>query len=394
MTFNPFKKQSVFVVIFCLLALVASSLQGQDASEPVDFNRAKEIMQKQRQGEQVTPAEKQYLERARAEYQRQHPQQQGKPGTPQEQLVGKPSTGLKPLPEMSASDKYKGEDGGLYGGGKNDPPESLKAAAQKELAQIRPLGSDGKPSPDGRVVLISIGMSNTTMEFSRFKQIADADPQKSPTLTIVDCAQGGQTAQIWAGGSGRPGQPASSPWKVAEQRLTQAGVTPQQVQVVWIKEANAGPQGELSEHAKKLQQDMVGLLQLAKQHFPNLRIAYLSSRIYAGYATTHLNPEPYAYEGAFAMRWLILDQIANKPELNHDPARGEVKAPLLLWGPYLWGDGMTPRKSDGLIWERNDLAGDGTHPSSTSGMQKVADMLLQFFKTNPNAKPWFLKAGH
>jgi hypothetical protein len=62
----------------------------------------------------------------------------------------------------------------------------------------------------------------------------------------------------------------------------------------------------------------------------------------------------------------------------------------LLWGPYFWGDGTTPRKSDKLIWERGDLAGDGTHPSQ-SGREKVANMLLTFFKTDPLASTWFVK---
>ena len=51
---------------------------------------------------------------------------------------------------------------------------------------------------------------------------------------------------------------------------------------------------------------------------------------------------------------------------------------------------MTPRKSDCLIWERKDLAGDGTHPTA-SGQQKVAGMLLNFFKADANAKTWFVK---
>jgi hypothetical protein len=67
-----------------------------------------------------------------------------------------------------------------------------------------------------------------------------------------------------------------------------------------------------------------------------------------------------------------------------------VKAPLLLWGPYLWADGVTPRKGDGLVWERKDLAADGVHPSP-SGRQKVADQLLKFFKTDPSARTWFVK---
>jgi lysophospholipase L1-like esterase len=51
---------------------------------------------------------------------------------------------------------------------------------------------------------------------------------------------------------------------------------------------------------------------------------------------------------------------------------------------------MTPRKSDGLIWERTDLGGDGTHPTE-AGQKKVAELLLQFFKTDTTAKPWFVR---
>jgi hypothetical protein len=53
-----------------------------------------------------------------------------------------------------------------------------------------------------------------------------------------------------------------------------------------------------------------------------------------------------------------------------------VKAPLLLCSAYLWDDGLTPRKSDGLIWQCKDLAVDGTHPTA-SGQQKGRPALLQ-----------------
>ena len=129
-----------------------------------------------------------------------------------------------------------------------------------------------------------------------------------------------------------------------------------------------------------------------RSRFPNLRIAYLGSRIYGGYSSGALNPEPYAYEGAFAARWLIQDQIKGDAALNYDASRGAVKSPLLLWGPYLWGDGMTPRKSDGLVWKREDVVGDGTHPSE-AGRAKVTRLLLDFCKTDPLAKSWFTEGG-
>ena len=297
---------------------------------------------------------------------------------------GKRSVGLKPLTEMSAKARYKGEDGGLYGGGKNVPPPRHQKAARQELARIVPLDPDGKPAPDGKVVLISIGMSNTTQEFSRFKALADRDAHKRRHLVVVDGAQGGQDAQRWS----RPQMPA---WAALRQRHRRAGVTARQVQVAWIKHARMGPRrfGEYPKHAEELNGHVRKSLQIARREFPNLRVAHLSSRIYAGYATTPLNPEPYAYESALAVRRLILDQINGDAALNWDAAKGQVKAPLLLWGPYLWADGTTPRKSDGLVWKREDLAGDGTHPSATSGRDKVGRLLLRFCKTDANARSWF-----
>jgi hypothetical protein len=167
------------------------------------------------------------------------------------------------------------------------------------------------------------------------------------------------------------------------------------VQVLWMKHACKGPGGlgEFPKHADELKALWIDSLRIAKQRFPNVRIAYLSSRIYAGYATRVLNPEPYAYEGAFAVRGIIQGQIKGDKALNYDIAKGEVNSPLVLWGPYLWADGITPRKSDGLIWKREDFAGDGTHPSVSSGRDKVAKMLLAFVKTSPFAKSWFIKGG-
>jgi len=300
------------------------------------------------------------------------------------------SIGVKPLTELG-NEKYKGETGGLYGNGSNDPPREQQEAAKKAAAKIQPLDAGGKPSPSGKIVLLSVGMSNTTQEFSVFKRLADSDPQKSDKLVIVDGAQGGQASEQWVDPTSETGKRV---WGTVDQRLKAADVSPEQVQVVWIKQAliQQGRFGEFPEHAKKLQSDLTAILQQLKRHFPNLQLAYMSSRIYAGYATTALNPEPYAYEGAFSVRWVIDAQVKGDPKLNCDAARGHVNAPVVLWGPYLWGDGTTPRK-DGLVWTKDDLSDrDGTHPSD-SGRQKVAEMLLKFFHSDPYAKGWYRREG-
>jgi hypothetical protein len=118
-------------------------------------------------------------------------------------------------------------------------------------------------------------------------------------------------------------------------------------------------------------------------------VTYLSSRTYAGYATSPLNPEPHAYENGFAVKWIIADQLAGKPEMNYDPAKGAVRAPWVAWGPYIWADGVKASKS-GLSYVREDYTEtDGTHPTP-SGRMKVATRLMDFMKTDPTTRTWFL----
>jgi lysophospholipase L1-like esterase len=168
-------------------------------------------------------------------------------------------------------------------------------------------------------------------------------------------------------------------------------VTGAQVQVVWIKQADPGPTQGFPKYAQTLQAELRQLVQLLHRRFPNLKLAYLSSRIYGGYARTRLNPEPYAYESGFAVKWLIEEQLKGDAALNYDPAKGTVKAPWLSWGPYLWANG-TSKRADGLFYEEGDFAGDGTHPSAR-GQRKVADLLLTFFKSDATAKPWFVRGA-
>ncbi len=358
-----------------LLALLLLACTLSAAEPPIDWNRAGQLHQRAQRGEKLTPEEQSYYERAKAA--------RAKGGQPPTSAPAKWAGHITPLTEQGAG-KYKGEDGGLYGGGRNEPPPAHLEAALREAAKIQPLDAEGRPAKDGKVVLLSVGMSNTTQSYSRFKQLADRDDVKSPQLVIVDGAQGGQTGMRWAD--------LKTPlWAEVENRLQRAGVSARQVQVIWMKQAEAGPAGlgEFPRHALVLKTNLVTSLHHLKAKFPNLRVAYLSSRTYGGYATTGLNPEPYAFETAFAPRWLVQDQVAGKPELNYDAARGPVKAPLLLWGSYLWAGGETPRKDDGLLYRKEDFANDGTHPTS-AGQQKVAELLLKFFKTDPTAK-WFRK---
>ena len=78
-------------------------------------------------------------------------------------------------------------------------------------------------------------------------------------------------------------------------------------------------------------------------------------------------------------------------QLNYDAAKGQVQSPIVIWGPYLWACGDTPRKSDGLMWREQDVrSNDHMHPSE-SGCKKVATMLSQFLKTDAGTSRWYVK---
>jgi hypothetical protein len=353
-------------------------------ADDIDWTKARQLHQRYQRGDKLTAEELAYYNRARQS--RGQATVGASPATsPQrapEQKPASPSRSYKPLPELG-DQRHEGQEGGLYGGGRNVPPDDHANAARRETSQIRPLDMDGKAAEDGKIVLLSLGMSNTTQEFARFKQLADADPLKASRLVIVDGAQGGQDAS-------KTSDPEHQFWFFVEKRLRDAGVSTAQVQVVWLKQAVIAPSQGFSVETPRLQGYLERIVNTAKQRYPNLRIAYLSSRTYGGYATTRLNPEPYAYESAFAVRGLIQEQIKGKASLNYDAAKGDVKAPLLLWGPYLWADGKNPRQADGFFYVREDFVGDGTHPSD-SGRRKVAGLLLEFLKADSNARTWFVK---
>lgn len=290
------------------------------------------------------------------------------------------ATGRIPLTDLGAG-TYFGYPGGLYPGGVNTRPAAHEAAGVAIASSIAPLDTFGVADPAGRVVVISIGMSNATQEFSTFVPMATADPLKRANVRVIDCALGGQTAALIR-------NPAAAYWDTVRTRLRGRGSSPAQVQVAWIKEANAGPTTGFPAAAQSLAADIAAVTRVLKDHFPNVRLAYLSSRTYAGYASTALNPEPYAYESGFSVRWVLETQIAGEDSLNYDSNAGPVEAPWLSWGPYLWADGLLPRGGDGLTWACSDFVADGTHPAP-SGRTKVANLLLEFFRNDATTVPWY-----
>src|SRR6266496_1321191 len=177
--------------------------------------------------------------------------------------TGPANAGRVPLPELGIG-TYKGFVGGLYPAGANVEPTAHAAAGQSRAQAVVPLDTSGTPSAGGKVVLLSLGMSNTTQEFCAagstttscsswsFMGQAAADPSVNhTTLAIVNGARGGQDAQAWDAATD------ANYDTVRLNRLGPLGLTERQVQIVWVKQA--GGEGRASSAAGQLDPDHLEL---------------------------------------------------------------------------------------------------------------------------------------
>lgn len=354
------------------------------------------------------------------------------------------------LTNYGVGEVYQGSyPGRLYtdelGNPTNRVPANHLSDGIAAAANIVPRCIDGSSAADhvgvcpegggGIIALISAGMSNAHREFCcspyafidqvLFPQHREPEHRAqalNPALVVVDCAQERADADNWQVIDLTGNDPNNPYYVCLTSRLPYYKVSALQIQALWFKDANAYPLRERHLPMFGLKgstctidnQNTVDVcdyiihtsnsLRNLKTVFPNIAEGFLSSRIYAGYASRGtLNPEPFAYEYGFATKWLIQDQINQVEGRGMDAVAGDLGygvVPWLAWGPYLWADGVSPRK-DGLTWiTPQDYASDQIHPSACSatvtecGARKVADMLMDFFANrNPTTNQltsWFL----
>ena len=301
-----------------------------------------------------------------------------------------------PLNDLGTG-KYKGFQGGLYEKGSNAVPSGHHSDGLALAAEVKPVR--------GKFVLLAIGMSNAAMEFATFAQMArDDDRVNHRSMEVVNGAQGAITACGWASAKESPQQhgcnmPRYLPNqydRIRDELLKPAGLAEDQVEVIWMKNADPRPSVALpakDAEAYQYERYIGETARAVRSRYPNLKLMFLTSRIYAGYAAVPLNPEPYAYEYGFSVQWAIQAQISQMQTGTIDPLADNLDykknmAPWIAWGPYLWADGTVPR-SDGLTWDRSEFMPDGTHPNA-KGREKVARLLIDFFLNSPYAT-WFKK---
>jgi hypothetical protein len=296
------------------------------------------------------------------------------------------TTPIVPITDLGTG-TYLGAEGGLYLNGSNIMPASHDADGVAFAQSIQPLNAEGNPDPNGKMGLISMGMSVTFDTFLKFIQDSAADPSVNPNLVYVPAAQPRLGAVDWANIN-------SAAWaETFAYFLPQSGLTPQQVVAAWVESVDANPHGSFPGDMTTLQSEYETAAQLMHTEFPNLKLAFFTSREYGAYENGLPHggdKEPYAYESGYAVRGMIQDQLNGVAAMNYNAADGPVVAPWVAWGPYIWADGLIAR-SDGLVWPCYYFESDGQHPSSkTGGSEQDANMLMNFLKTDDATAPWFL----
>jgi len=324
------------------------------------------------------------------------------PPPPPPVVVGPPTDTVRvPINDLSTG-TYFGKPGGLYPSGLNVPPPVQDSAARSRRNTIKALDVNGDESPFGKYVLLSIGGGDATEEWCSkgsgppcaswsFMGRAALDPTVNRySLVIVNGAADGQDAPSWT-------LPTSSSYeRIKIARLAPLGLSENQVEIVWLKVADPRPTVSLpadSADAYAFLANLGAVVRALRVRYPNLQLVFITSRSYGGYGSGGWNPEPYAYEEGFSVKWAIEAQINEMRGQPLDPRVGSLSnakklAPVMLWGPYIWANALIPR-SDGLVWQLADFEADGQHPSQT-GESKVGQMLLDFFKTSLYTRCWFV----
>ncbi len=226
---------------------------------------------------------------------------------------------------------------------------------------------------DGVVGVVCIGMSNGTQECSDFIDKIESGTLAgvAPSVTVVDCAVGGHAIERWS-------DPAFDHdlWDRCLDRLSQNGVTPQQVRVIYHKAADQftaepdmmtvlPPYPDPDSDYFNFIDNLGAFAARVSGKFPSVQAVYTTSRSYGGFAGQPARGEPLSYEESHALNaWL-----ADNPQ---------VDGVWYGWGPYIWAPDCDLGITNGsdVCYVREDYQADGVHPAA-GGLDKVSGMIHQ-----------------
>lgn len=303
------------------------------------------------------------------------------------------TTNLQALVDLQTGYYLGLYQGGLYPGGSNYIPPAHRSGGIAVAKSLKPLDSLGNVDWENGVVLFAgMGASTAGNSWNHFEDAVEVEPGLNPCMRTVNACLGAKGIDIMI-------DTAVNGWYWYDEilpKLDYYGYSRYQVQAAWIKTASkADTILEFPLFPNAIADKYEALMSILIDTFPNIKLVYISGFFYGGYADPlkefyDVVVEPGSYWTNFAVKWVIERQITGDPDLNYKtPGRN---SPWMGWGPHVWADGTRANVWDGLTWtcpEDFALDGGGYHLTNT-GKGKEGDLLMQWAKTNPTTRRWFL----
>ncbi len=292
-----------------------------------------------------------------------------------------PNTGLVPFMDLQ-TDTYLGYQAGLYPGGTNYLTGAHLKSGKTIAKGIKPLDGDGNVNyGDGVVLVAGFGPSVPGHIYNKFVEHVRTPSEKydlNPCMDAINMCVGGKDI-----GFATADSTSDDYFEGLIDDIYSIGYTPEQIQIGWMYFNAKGLTVPPIFPDKALETKDLDILFInkAKEHFPNLKIMYISARHYGGYADTTIVEyyslaEPTSYQNNWTVKWLIEDQINHtNPYLEYKGAN--PKSPYLLWGPNFWCDGDLKRFWDDkkYVCELSYSLSDGYHLSDQQDSKDALDIL-------------------
>lgn len=304
-------------------------------------------------------------------------------------MIAQPGDPTRTPLDVLATGTYRGQIGGLYPDGQNVPPIAHQRALEAETRRIVPVDALGRIDSSGKIGFICLGASNLKQEFPAVVSQLQRHPSIRPHLVFVNGAQGGMSLEKMID--------TVDPryWEnEVDRAIERAGLTHQQVRVVWLKTSLLQGRGDTLtfEHAVSTGVERyVQLMHIIAAKLPNVAIVYGFGRNSTAYVDTtdgnrlsHLEPRAY-YEGWIWKRLVELQIQGDERFVWTQPQR---RMPLLTWGAYMW---TAPPSANtfGHVWLAEDVVDDGLHPSA-QGEAKIGRLISNWFTQDTWARQWVL----
>jgi hypothetical protein len=276
-------------------------------------------------------------------------------------------------------------DGRLYNLS-NSVPAGHHTAGITAGEAVKKLNAAGSPAANGLIGWLGLGMSNARRLLAELLPLMTS---KQDAVVSANAAQTNHDLNFMIDNE-------ATYYAEVDAELADRGLTPEQVGVVLLYTAIAGPTGSVADYIAETKSKLKAVIvDQITVRYPNCKQIYLVSREYGGW-TSSGNPEPYAFAQAIAIRELVLDQV------NHattgDPDLDYSAVPWLGWTTnlYTWANGLgsdeaeggTPGRADGLEWLESDFESGGLHQTEV-GATKEAELILPEFESGPYAAPWW-----